>query len=184
MISQEKQLLKKTDNVSIRIDSDLSNKLHEKCIEQKISLNTLINHLLEKQVNWNELIGELGWIPMFRSTFRDVLDSISKEKIEKIAETTGMSDVKNALNYMYGYISLDSILDLFKKRFQSMNVQYRVMDVNGKNKMIIQHDLGKNWPYFTVVQMNAILNENGYRIINDEYNKDGFSFEIVKLDDQ
>ncbi len=184
MTVQENKILKKTDNISIRIDSDLSNKLHEKSMEQKISLNTLINHLLEKQVNWNELIAELGWIPMFRSTFRDLSDSISREKIEKIAETTGMSDVKNALNYMYGYISLDSILDLFKKRFLSMNVQYRIIEINGKNKIIIQHDLGKNWPYFTVVQMNAILNENGYRIINDEYNRQGFSFEIVKIEDQ
>lgn len=183
MTVQENRILKKTDNISIRIDSDLSNKLHEKCIEQKISLNTLINHLLEKQVNWNELIAELGWIPMFRTTFRELFDSISKEEIKKIAETTGMSDVKNALNYMYGYISLYSILDLFKKRFQSMNVQYRAMEINGKSKIIIQHDLGKNWPYFTIVQMNAILNENGYRIINDEYNKQGFSFEIVKIGD-
>ncbi len=184
MTSQENGTLKKTDNISIRIDSELSNKLHEKSIEQQISLNNLINHLLEKQVNWNELTEELGWIPMLRSTFRDLSDSISKEKMEKIAETTGMSDVKNALNYMYGSITLDSILDLFKKRFQSMNVQYRIMEINGKNKIIIQHDLGKNWPYFTVVQMNAILNEKGYRIINDEYNVEGFSFEIVKIEYQ
>ncbi len=182
MTLEENRILKKTDNISIRIDSNLSDKLHEKCIEQKISLNTLINHILEKQVNWNELITELGWIPMFRSTFRDLVDSISIEKIEKIAETTGTSDVKNALNYMYGYITLDSILDLFKKRFLSMNVKYRAMEIKGKNKIIIQHDLGKNWPHFTVVQMNAILNENGYRIINDEYNRQGFSFEIVKIE--
>ncbi len=63
-----------------------------------------------------------------------------------------------------------------------MNVKYRAMEIKGKNKIIIQHDLGKNWPHFTVVQMNAILNENGYRIINDEYNRQGFSFEIVKIE--
>jgi len=180
---QEKQILKKTDNVSIRIDSELSNKLHEKCTEQKISLNTLINHLLEKQVNWHELTTEMGWIPMFRSTFRELSDSISKDKIVKIAETTGLSDLKNSLNYLYGYIELDSILDLFKKRWHSMNVQYREIEVNGKNKIIIQHDLGKNWPYFIVGQMNAILNEIGYRIMNDEHNKQGFSFEIVKIEE-
>ena len=84
MTTQEKQILKKTDNISIRIDSDLSSKLHEKCIEQKISLNTLINHLLEKQVNWNELTAEMGWVSMFRSTFRELTDSVSKDKIEKL----------------------------------------------------------------------------------------------------
>ena len=62
-----------------------------------------------------------------------------------------------------------------------MNVQYRSMEINGKNKIIIQHDLGKNWPFFIVGQMNTILNEIGYRIINDEYNKHGFSFEIIKV---
>jgi hypothetical protein len=176
-------MLKKTDNVSIRIDSDLSNKLHEKCLEQKISLNTLINHLLEKQVNWHELTTEMGWISIFRSTFRELSDSISKDKIKNIAQTTGASDFKNSLNYVYGYVDLDSILDLFKKRCLNMNVQYREMNVNGKNKIIIQHDLGKNWPLFIVGQMNSVLNEIGHRIISEEYNQEGFSFEIVKVED-
>lgn len=184
MTAQEKQILKKTDNVSIRIDSDLSNKLHEKCLEQKISLNTLINHMLEKQVNWHELTSEMGWVSMFRSTFRELADSIPRDRIEKIAETTATSDLKNSLNYLYGYVDLDSILDLFKKRCLSTNVQYREMIVNGVKKIIIQHDLGKNWPFLIVGQMNAILNEIGYRIINEEYNKIGFSFEIVEIGDQ
>jgi len=181
--TEEKQVLKKTDNISIRIDSVLSSKLHEKCIEQKISLNTLINHLLEKQVNWNELTTEMGWVSMFRSTFRELSDSISKERIEKIAETTGTSDLKNSLNYLYGYIELDSILDLFKKRCLSMNVQYREIIVKGKNKIIIQHDLGKNWPFLIIRQMNSILNEIGHRTINEEYNEQGFSFEIIKIEE-
>ncbi|NQV39004.1 MAG: hypothetical protein HQ505_00430 [Nitrosopumilus sp.] len=173
--------MRKTDNVSIRIDAELSSKLHEKCLEQKISLNTLINHLLDKQVNWHDLTTEMGWIPMFRSTFREITDAVPREKIEKIAETTGTSDLKNSLNYVYGYVELDSILDLFKKRCLSMNVQYREMKVNGKNKIIIQHDLGKNWPYFVVGQMNTILNEIGHMVTNEEYNKEGFSFEIIKI---
>ena len=64
-----------------------------------------------------------------------------------------------------------------------MNVQYREMQVNGKNKIIIQHDLGNNWPFFIIGQMNSILNEVGYRILNDEYNKQGFSFEIAKIEE-
>ena len=183
MTLQEKQILRKTDNVSIRIDSELSSKLHQKCTEQKISLNTLINHLLENQVNWHELTTEMGWVSMFRTTFREISDSISKEKIQKIAKTTGVSDFKNALNYIYGYIELDSILDLFKKRCLNMNVQYRELKVNGKHKIIIQHDLGENWPFFVVSQMNVILNEIGFRIMNEECNKQGFSFEIAKTED-
>ncbi|MFB5638121.1 MAG: hypothetical protein ACE5RF_06900 [Nitrosarchaeum sp.] len=184
MALQENRILRKTDNVSIRIDSDLSNKLHEKCFEQKISLNTLINHLLEKQVNWNELTNEMGWVSIFRSTFRELMDANSKEKIQKIAETTGTIDLKNSLNYLYGHIDLSSILDLFKKRCQNMNVQCRTITVNNTNKIIIQHDLGKNWPFFIIKQMNAIMNEIGYRVINEDYNDQGFSFEIIKIGDE
>jgi hypothetical protein len=32
--------------------------------------------------------------------------------------------------------------------------------------------------------MNAILNEIEYRIINEDYNSQGFSFEIVKVGDE
>lgn len=184
MTFQENRVIKKTDNVSIRIDSKLSNKLHEKCAEQKISLNTLINHILEKQVNWNDLAYEMGWITIFRSTFHELLDSVSKETIQKIALSTGSTELKNSLNYFYGHISLDSILDLFKKRFQSMNIQFRILSSDDKSKIIIKHDLGKNWPYLIVTQMNTILNDVGYRVINDEYNKSGFSFEIVSVEEK
>jgi len=181
---QENRILKKTDNVSIRIDSKLSSKLHEKCEEQKISLNTLINHILEKQVNWNDLVHEMGWITIFRSTFRELLDSTSKDTIQKIASSTGSTELKNSLNYFYGHVNLDSILVLFKKRFQSMNVQFRILSFDDKSKIIIQHDLGKNWPYLIVTQMNTILNDVGYRVVNDEYNKNSFSFEIVSVEEK
>jgi len=179
---QENPISKKSDNVSIRIDSKLSNKLHEKCQEQKISLNTLINQILEKQVNWNDLAYEMGWITIFRSTFRELLDSTPRETVENIALSTGNTDLKNSLNYIYGHVNFDSILDLFKKRLQNMNVQFRIIPSDSKNKIIIQHDLGNNWPYLIVTQMNTILNDVGYRIINDEYNKSGFSFEIVSVE--
>ena len=62
-----------------------------------------------------------------------------------------------------------------------MNVQFRTISIEGKNKIIIQHDLGKNWPHLIVTQMNTILNDVGYRIVNDEYNQNGFSFEIIAV---
>lgn len=182
MAEQGYKILKKTDIISIRIDPELNSKLHERSEEQKISLNTLINHLLEKQISWNELTDELGWIISFRSTFREIMDSISKEKIIKIATNFGTTDLKNAINYFYGKISLDFILDLFKKKFHSMNVHFREISENGNKKIIIQHDLGENWPYLIVTEMNGVLNEIGYRIINDEYNRNGFSFEIVSIE--
>lgn len=64
-----------------------------------------------------------------------------------------------------------------------MNVQYREIQVNERNKIIILHDLGKNWPIFIICQMNSILNEIGYRIVDEECDKQGFSFEIVKTED-
>ena len=65
-----------------------------------------------------------------------------------------------------------------------MNVQFRLITINNTIKIIIQHDLGKNWPFFIISQMNSILNEIEYRIINDDYNNQGFSFEIVKVGDE
>jgi RimJ/RimL family protein N-acetyltransferase len=65
-----------------------------------------------------------------------------------------------------------------------MNVQFRLITLNNTIKIIIQHDLGKNWPFFIITQMNSILNEIGYRIINEDYNNQGFSFEIVKAGDE
>lgn len=175
-------ILKKTEIISVRIDSELSKKLHDKSEEQRISLNALINHLLEKQVNWNELANEIGWVSTFRTTFRDLMDTISKDKVIKIGQSAGKTDFQNSLNYFYGRIDLDSILDFLKKRLQNMKVQFRHISENGKDKIIIQHDLGKNWPHLVISELSESLNAIGYRITNDEYNKSGFSFEIIRVE--
>jgi hypothetical protein len=182
MTVQGMKVVKKTDIVSIRIDPNLKNKLQEKCETQKISLNTLINQLLEKQVFWNDLTVEMGWIPIFRSTFRNLLDAHSKERIMKIGRTSGKNELKNSINYLYGRIDLESILDMIKKRFQSMGTQFRHITNMGREKIIIQHDLGKNWHFLIITELNELLNELGYRIINEEYNDNSFSFEIISTD--
>ena len=178
------QIMKKTDIISIRMDSNLSNKLHEKSEEQKVSLNTLINNMLEKQVHWHDLTNEIGWVNIFRSTFKELMDSISKEKAMKIGQTAGKEDLQNSINYLYGRIDLNTVLDLLKKKFQTMKVQFRRISENRKEKIIIQHDLGKNWPHMIVSELNELLNELGYRVINDEYNKRGFSFEIIPVGEE
>lgn len=177
------QVIKKTDIISIRMDSNLSRKLHEKSDEQKVSLNTLINNMLEKQVHWHDLTNEVGWVNIFRSTFRELMDSISKEKTLKIGQTTGKTDLQNSINYFYGRVDLDTILDLLKKQFQGMKIQIRRISEKDGEKIIIQHDLGKNWPHLIVSELNELLNEIGYRVINDEYNKQGFSFKIIPVDE-
>ncbi|MFB5611013.1 MAG: hypothetical protein ACE5RT_04330 [Nitrosopumilaceae archaeon] len=177
------QVLKKTDIISIRMDSNLSSKLHEKSDEQKVSLNTLINNMLEKQVHWYDLTNEVGWVNIFRSTFKELMDSISKEKAIKIGQTVGKEDLQNSINFFYGKVDLNTILDLLKRKFQTMKVQFRQISKNGTEKIIIQHDLGKNWPHLVVAELNELLNELGYRIISDEYNKRGFSFEIISVRD-
>ncbi len=176
------EIMKKTDIISIRMDSNLSGKLHEKSQEQKVSLNTLINNMLEKQVHWYDLIDEVGWVSIFRQTFKELMDSISKEKAIKIGLTAGKVDLQNSINYFYGKVELETIFDLLKKRFQSMKVQFRRISEKDREKIFIQHDLGKNWPYLIVAELNELLNEIGCRVINEEYNKRGFSFEIVSVE--
>jgi len=176
------EMLKKTSIVSIRMDSNLSNKLHEKSAEQKVSLNTLINNMLDKQVHWHDPASEVGWVSIFRATFRELMDSVSKEKATKIGQTTGKIDLQNSIKYFYGQVDLHTVLELLKYRFQGMKVQFKRISENGSEKIFIQHDLGKNWPHLIVSELNELLNEIGYRIVNDEYNKRGFSFEIKSVE--
>jgi len=175
------QILKKTNIVSIRIDSNLNNKLHQKSAEQKVSLNTLINNMLENQVQWHDLVSEVGWVSVFRETFKELMDSISKEKAIKIGQTTGKIDLQNSIKYFHGRVDLDTVIDFIKNRFKVLKVQFKHISENGNEKIFIHHDLGKNWPHLVVSELNELLNEIGYRVINDEYNKRGFSFEIKSV---
>ena len=111
----------------------------------------------------------------------DELPHLMFTGVAGISKTTVAKVLAKVLDREYIVInaSNDRNIDMLRNEIATFASS---VSLNGKDKIIIQHDLGKNWPHLVISELSELLNEIGYRITNDEYNKSGFSFEIIRVE--
>ena len=170
----------KSEVFSIRINPELKKMLQKESGDKDTNLNALINLILINHISWETNYDDLGIAMIFRPVFKDMLDSIDKEKIIKISETTGKAELKKFQNYIYGNLDVKTLLIETERYLQKMNVKFNKFKEAQGTRYVVQHDLGKNWPYYLVYIVGSVLEEIGYRITNKKFEKDLFTFIIKK----
>ena len=170
----------KSEVFSIRINPELKKKLQKESGAKDTNLNSLINSILIDHISCEINYADLGVAMMFRSVFKDVFDAVDKEKIIKISETTGKAELIKLQNYVYGSLDIETLLIETERYLQKMNVKFnKFKEVQG-TRYFVQHDLGKNWPYYLVHTVGPVLEEVGYRMTDKKFEEGLFSFTVEK----
>lgn len=172
--------MSKSDVLSIRIDDKIRQALQKESDHHKKSVNSQINQILSDYYTRYSFAKDLRWVNVFRSFFRDVLNSVDLQTIIKLSKTSGKEDLRTLIEFIYGDITAENILEQVEKWLDSMNTSYRHITDGGKNKYVITNDLGKNFAVYAVTTTESLLNEIGYKFENVTYTDNCFSFEIVK----
>ena len=170
----------KSEVFSIRINPELKKKLQKESGAKDTNLNSLINSILIDHVSCGTNYTDLGVAMMFRSVFKDMFDAVDKEKIIKISETTGKAELIKLQNYVYGSLDIENLLIETERYLQKMNVKFNKFKEAEGTRYVVQHDLGKNWPYYLVYTVGPVLEEIGYRMTNKKFEKDLFTFTVKK----
>ncbi len=170
----------KSEVFSIRINPELKKKLQKESGDKDTNLNSLISSILIDHVSCETNYNDLGVAMIFRSAFKDVLDAVDKEKIIKISETVGKAELIKLQNYIYGSLDIETLLIETDRYLQKMNVKFKKFEEAQGTRYFVQHDLGKNWPYYLVYTVGPVLEEIGYRMKNKKFEKGLFSFIIEK----
>jgi len=169
----------KSDVLSIRIDDKIRQALQKESDHHKKSVNSQINQILSDYYTRYSFAKDLRWVNVFRSFFRDVLNSVDLQTIIKLS--SGKEDLRTLIEFIYGDITAENILEQVEKWLDSMNDSYRHITDGGKNKYVITNDLGKNFAVYAVTTTESLLNEIGYKFENVTYTDNCFSFEVVKV---
>lgn len=172
---------RKSELISLRIDSGLRKKLRDESIQKKVNLNLMINQILSLHVDWDEFGTQMGRLSMSRKTFRTLLDSLDEETVVRIAETVAKEEYKSAAKFYFGKADLHCIIQFMENWLNAANLKFRHITNDDKNIYIIDHDLGKNWSLLFLTRLGSILSEFGYRLIGKDPDERCFSFEIVKM---
>jgi hypothetical protein len=152
---------KKTTTITFRIDSNVMNKIYSKAEQEGITLNTLINQILKRYVEWDMYEGKAGMVPINKLVLKKLFQGLSEEEVINMSRDIAKIAVYNTALFMKGKGKLDG--DSFVSWFLSrMKTCSEIMEnkENGTSTYTIKHDIGMNWSLYHKTILESIFMEN------------------------
>jgi hypothetical protein len=150
---------KKTSTMTFRIDDNVLRILRSESERHQISLNTLINQLLKRFVEWDMYESKVGMIPIAKPIVVELFNKMSKEEISKMALDIGKNAVHDISLFMKNKMDLDSFLSWFETRMNSSLTETNHSIQNGFHVYVLKHELGENWSLYHKIILQSIFNE-------------------------
>jgi hypothetical protein len=156
--------------MTFRLDGKTVERLKEESEYRQISLNTLVNQILRRFVEWDMYESKLGMISLAKPIIVEFFQKASNEEIIDMAKRTGKNAIKEIALFMKGRIDVKTFLSWFETRMKTSSIEithHRLKDNDNKHSYIIKHDLGKNWSLYHKTLLESIFNDVlGKRIDN------------------
>lgn len=142
-MSEEK--LEKNKTVTFRIDAQVLEKMKSHAASEKITLNSLVNQLLEHAVEWDILAAKAGWVPVPKTLLVSWFDKMDEKSILSVSEEKGKNVSRDMLYAMKGKYDVWEWMSVLKRRAKAAG--FRITEIDDKNeiKFIMKHDMGMKW---------------------------------------
>jgi hypothetical protein len=152
---------KKTVTRSFRISEKSFMALEEDARLHNISVNTLVDQLLDAHADYERFIGKMGMMRMAKLTFRRVLDVAPSDGVAHAAAMHAKDQGKVAAISKYGELNVSNILDgLFLMFIYGGWGEYHEMrSSRGKRVITLVHDLGPNGSVYLLNFVRSIFEE-------------------------
>lgn len=152
-----------SSSVTFRINDKKLEALRNIADEKHISLNTLVNNILDNFVEWEYHAPRVGFVPMQKTVLKDLFDATPDETIIKIA-IKAADNFRDELLMIYGKVDLESMVSFTKNRITRSGFVLREFESSneeGERKMVIKHDVGPKWALFSKTYIERLINNVG-----------------------
>ncbi len=141
--------VKKSYNLSSRIDYKTYEKLGKKAKSKGVSINSLVNSILNRYVVWEQFSEDMGLVPITKRTLKKIFREINHETIKKIAQEVGGTVPQELIYLSYDKFDFDNlmkIIEISDSRFGAVRYSQKdlVYSIN------IVHGIGKNFSKFLI----------------------------------
>ena len=150
---------RKTSTFTLRIDEGIAKSLQNDSQLQDISLNTLINKILKRYVEWDSYEPKVGMIPMAKPVITTLFNMMSEKEIFELVSNFGKNVVQDIAYFMKMKSDPDSFLTWFEIRMRRSFVEFNHVQENDRHIYILKHDLGYNWSLYHKKILERIFNE-------------------------
>jgi hypothetical protein len=155
------RLRKKTTTMTFRLESDIIERLKMKTQQDETTLNTLVNRVLRKYIEWGIFLEDrLGIISLTRPVAQELFSRLEKDQIVRLAREVGKGAVIDLTLFMKGDLNSNLFMEWFLTRMKNSSaVVASKRDNDGNISYVIKHDMGENWSLYHKTVVESIFEE-------------------------
>jgi len=137
----------KSVNVSSRIDRNLYELLVEDAKIKGISINSLMNVIVKKYVDWGRFSDELGLASISKRSLGKIFENLSDETIEQISKEIGGVIQKELIFLKHDTLNFENIIDVIKTNGTRFGFVKHI-EQNSTHIINIHHGINRNFSKF------------------------------------
>jgi hypothetical protein len=142
----------KTITRTFRIKSEWDDILKGEAERQGITVNHLMNSILERYACFDRLARSSNFISLTKHAFHEILKDIPLEHLSRAGEITGAKDIQDVLDMLGIPSNYDSFVHLVRRHFGGPNcaMWFNCYSSIQENRVLLhlQHDLGHEWSVY------------------------------------
>jgi hypothetical protein len=109
---------KQTVTVTFRLNKEIIDALYDESDSNSISLNSLVNHILKRYLNWDKYEDKSTMIHIVSPVVKDLFIDLDKEKVIRLAKDKAKDPVYNLILFMNGKVDFDTLISWYKQRMR------------------------------------------------------------------
>jgi hypothetical protein len=139
-----------SENISFRIPKVLLDQLRQEAKENKITLNTLVNQIVDSYVNFTSNASKAGMIPIHRLCLITLLEGYNEEQVKEIAKRFVKAICVETPLLLRGKYDFEAVLESHRSWLKASGFQYRYSKDAEKNRhtFIVEHYMGRKFSLF------------------------------------
>lgn len=157
---------KKTATMTFRLDENVLRILRSESEHNQITLNSLVNQLLKRYVEWDMFEPKVGMIPIAKPIVIQLFSKMTKEDISNMATEIGKDVVHDIALFMKNRMDLESFLSWFETRMSSSLTETNHTIQDGYHVYVLKHELGENWSLYHKIVIELMFNEIFNKTVN------------------
>jgi hypothetical protein len=172
------EVRKKTVTMTFRLNENLITTLRAESERQYMSLNTMVNQILQRFVEWDMYESKLGMVPFLRPVAIELLKKMNTQEVIALAKGIGKSATNDAALFMKNKMDLDSFLSWLEVGMRNSCVEIKHNADENTQTYILKHELGLNYSLFYKTILESIFNEILGKNVDCDYTDSILSFKV------
>jgi len=134
--------------------------------EKQISLNTLVNQILDSYAEWERFEERVGMISLAKPVVVKLFCNMSEEEVMDLATSVGKDAIKDIALFMGNEIDFKLFLHWLEIRMKKSSAGITHTANGNLHTYVIKHDLGRNWSLYHKLMLESIFRESFGRTID------------------